>query len=92
MKISKAVIEEISSRIQDMRIDRVAWTATEVTDIYNRLATEQGAKLCRKTVGRQFQIGSIRSVWLSSSDPDKEQFEIELVECDRDDDVVWSDP
>ncbi len=77
-----------SPRIQDVRLDRVAWTSDEVSDMYDRLATSQGAAIARRFTGRTFRISQINSTWLSPANPDKYLTNLTLEEMDRDDGSV----
>jgi hypothetical protein len=75
-------------RVEELRIDKSAMSAADVTDQYNRLTSDDWAHIHRAHAGRKYRIVSCRDHWLHTSQPDKVIMNLELEEVDREDDSV----
>jgi hypothetical protein len=75
-------------RLEDIRIDTVAWSAAQVTEQYERLTEDEWLHVHRAHAGRKYRITNLSESWLHTSQPDKVVMSLELEEVDREDDSV----
>lgn len=75
-------------RLEELRIDRVAWSADQVMDQYNRLTSDDWLHVHRPHAGRKYRIADTRDRWLSNAIPGKVIMNLALEEADREDDSV----
>lgn len=75
-------------RVEELRVDEYAMSATEVAALHGRLTQDAWLHVHRAHAGREYRISRIVDDWMHTALPDKAIADLELREVDRLEDAV----